>query len=80
MDIKTTIKTLIRSAGKNDQKTAAFLGISKQAFSIFLKNDFNQVNRFIKICNYCNCDIIITDHENINITLSVNDPEKTEKQ
>ena len=70
MDIKTAIKTAMQAAGKNSVKIASFLGISKQAFSIFLNGDFNQIERMIKICNECNCDIVITDHQNINIVLT----------
>ena len=49
MDIKTAIKTAMQAAGKNSVKIASFLGISKQAFSIFLNGDFNQIERIIKM-------------------------------
>ena len=80
MDIKTAVKTAIQAAGKNNVKIADFLGISKQAFSIFLSGELNQIERLIKICNFCGCDIIITDHQNINIKLSTNSQEKSESK
>ena len=79
MDIKTAIKTAMQAAGKNSVKIASFLEISKQAFSIFLNGDFNQIERIIKICNHCNCDVVITDHKNINIVLTCQDSTKSGK-
>ena len=80
MDIKTAIKTIMQAAGKNSIKTAAFLGISKQAFSIFLNTDFNQIKRFIKICNYCGYNVIITDNKNFSIVLSADQDDNTGDQ
>lgn len=78
MDIKNTLKTIMQAAGKNSVKTAEFLGISKQAMSIFLNTDFNQIKRFIKICNFCGLDVVVTDHKNFSITLTSDTNESSE--
>lgn len=79
MDIKTAIKTVLQAAGKNNTRAAEFLGISKQAFSIFLGGDFSQIERLIKLCNFCGMDIIITDNKNFKLTLQAQDGPKSEK-
>ncbi len=70
MEIKKAIKTISQAAGKNQNEIAKNLNITAGAYSQFLGSDFSQVVRLIEICNICNCDLIITDHENINIKLT----------
>ena len=76
METKKALETMFAAAGAKKQDIAKLLNIATPSFSLWLQK-LNQVERLIKICKYCNCDIIITDHKNINITLtSSNNNEK----
>ena len=70
MDIKTAIKTANQAAGKNDCDISKFLNIAAPSYSAFINGNLRQVERIIKILNFCGCDLIITDHKNINIKLT----------
>ena len=69
MDTKKAIEIVLKNAGYKKQDIAGFLNIAIPSFTLWLQK-LNQVERLIKICTFCGCDIIITDHKNINITLS----------
>lgn len=75
METKKALETMFTAAGKKKQDIARFLNISIPSFTLWLQK-LNQIERLIKICKYCQCDIIITDHKNINITLASSDNEK----
>ena len=69
METKKALETMFVAAGAKKQDIAKFLNIATPSFTLWLQK-LNQVARLIKICNYCQCDIIITDHKNINIVLT----------
>ena len=69
METKQAIEIMLKTAGAKKQDIAKFLNIAIPSFTLWLQK-LNQVERLIKICNYCQCDLIITDHKNINITLT----------
>lgn len=69
METKKALETMFTAAGKKKQDIAKFLNIAIPSFTLWLQK-LNQVERLIRICNYCQCDIIITDHKNINIVLT----------
>ena len=69
METKKALETMFAAAGKKKQDIAKFLNIAMPSFTLWLQR-LNQVERLIKICNYCQCDLIITDHKNINIVLT----------
>ena len=69
MEIKTAVEIMLTNAGKKKSYIADFLQISKPSFTNWLSK-LDQVKRLIKICDLCGCDIIITDHKNINIKLT----------
>lgn len=69
METKKALETMFAAAGAKKQDIAKLLNIATPSFSLWLQK-LNQVERLIKICKYCNCDIIITDHKNINIVLT----------
>ena len=75
METKKAIEIMLKTAGAKKQDIALFLNIATPSFTLWLQK-LNQVERLIKICKYCQCDIIITDHKNINITLTSNNNEK----
>ena len=76
METKKAIEIMLKTAGAKKQNIAKFLNIATSSFTLWLQK-LNQIERLIKICKYCQCDIIITDHKNINITLtSSNNNEK----
>ena len=76
METKKAIEIMLKTAGAKKQDIAKFLNIAIPSFTLWLQK-LNQIERLIKICKYCQCDIIITDHKNINITLtSSNNNEK----
>lgn len=75
METKKAIEIMLKAAGAKKQDVAKFLNIALPSFTLWLQR-LNQIERLIKICNYCQCDIIITDHKNINITLTSNNNEK----
>ena len=66
------IRDLREDKDLSQTKIAKFLNIATPSFTLWLQR-LNQIERLIKICKYCNCDIIITDHKNINITLTSNE-------
>ena len=70
METKQAIKTMFAATGTKLQDVAKTLNIKQPTFSLWLTK-MDQVKRLITICKICNCDLIITDHKNINITLSV---------
>ena len=69
METKKALEVIFTAAGKKKQDIAKFLNIAIPSFTLWLQK-LNQIERLIKICNYCQCDIIITDHKNINIVLT----------
>ena len=69
METKKVIEIMLKTAGAKKQDIAKFLNIAMPSFTLWLQR-LNQVERLIKICNYCQCDLIITDHKNINIVLT----------
>lgn len=69
METKKAIKTMLQASGNNSQTAASFLNLSQPAFSIWLQK-LNQIERLIKLTNFCGCKIIITNDKDINITLS----------
>ena len=69
METKKVIEIMLKTAGAKKQDIAKLLNIATPSFSLWLQR-LNQVERLIKICNYCQCDLIITDHKNINIVLT----------
>lgn len=69
METKQAIEIMLKTAGAKKQDIAKFLNIAIPSFTLWLQK-LNQVERLIKICNHCQCDIIITDHKNINIVLT----------
>ena len=75
METKQAIEIMLKTAGAKKQDIAKFLNIAVPSFTLWLQK-LNQIERLIKICKYCQCDIIITDHKNINITLTSSDNEK----
>lgn len=75
METKQAIEIMLKNAGAKKQDIAKFLNIAIPSFTLWLQK-LNQIERLIKICKYCQCDIIITDHKNINITLTSSDNEK----
>ena len=75
METKQAIEIMLKTAGAKKQDIAKFLNIAIPSFTLWLQK-LNQIERLIKICKYCNCDIIITDHKNINIMLTSNNNEK----
>ena len=79
METKKALELIFVAAGKKKQDIAKFLHIAIPSFTIWL-NKLNQVERLIKICNFCGCDVVITDHQNININLSISSQEKTENK
>ena len=70
METKQAIKTMFQASGAKLQNVAAFLGVKQPTFSLWL-NKLDQVKRLIKVCEFCGCDLIITDHQNINIKLTI---------
>ncbi len=69
MDIKSTIKLINQSAGKNGSAIAKELKITPGAYSQYLNSDFSSLERFIKICKLCNCEITISNKNGLNIKL-----------
>lgn len=72
METKKAIEIMLKTAGAKKQDIAKFLTIATPSFTLWLQR-LNQIERLIKICKYCQCDLIITDHKNINITLTSNE-------
>ena len=69
MEIKKAVEIMLTNAGKKKSHIADFLQISKPSFTNWLSK-LDQIKRLIKICDLCGCDVIITDHKNINIKLT----------
>lgn len=76
MEVKNAIKTIIQAAGKNDKDISTFLGIAPPSYSGFINGDLRQINRIIKICELCGCQLQITNNNGLTITLDT-DNKKT---
>lgn len=58
-----------QAAGKNGSAIAKELQVTPGAYSQYLNSDFSSLERFIKICKICGCEITITSKNGVNIKL-----------
>ena len=69
MVINQAIKTMLQASNKKRIEAAAHIGITPASFTIWMSKQ-NQIERLIKLADFCGCKIIITNKKDINITLS----------
>lgn len=69
MNFKSILKLVNQAAGKNGSAIAKELQITPGAYSQYLNSDFSSLERFIKICKICGCEITITSKNGVNIKL-----------
>lgn len=76
MDVKNAIKTMNQASGKKGKDVAKELNITPSAYVQFIDSNLNQVDRLIKICNICGCQLQITNNNGITIMLDASDDKK----
>ena len=59
MDIKATVKELMRVSGLREREVAARIGISINSFSYRLSQGSLTAKQFTDICEACGCDVKI---------------------
>ena len=67
--IENTIKTMIAASGNNSVSVANQLGITRPNMTHYVKSDFSQLKRFLKIADICGFDVIITNNKGVSINL-----------
>ena len=75
----TAIKTITNSVNMTSQDVAKELGISSSAYSVFLSGDLKQINRLIKICKICGCELHVTNRRDIDIVLETEQDKANKK-
>ena len=74
MEIKNAMEVMFVAAGHKKQDIANLLDIAPPTFTAWLSK-LNQVERLIKICKACGCQLQITNNDGLTITL-----EETKKE
>lgn len=69
MEIKNAIKTITQAANLESCTIAKELGISRPAYALFINGKLNQVDRLIKICEICGCQLQITNNNGLTLKL-----------
>ena len=69
MDIKNAIKTITQAANLQSQKVAKIIGIEPSSYAVFINGDLKQIERLIRICEICGCQLQITNNSGMTITL-----------
>ena len=67
--IENTIKTMIAASGNNSVSVANQLGITRPNMTHYVKSDFSQLKRFLKIADICGFDVIVTNNKGVSINL-----------
>ena len=78
MDITNAIKTITQAANLESCTIAKELGISRPAYTLFINGKLNQVDRLIRICEICGCQLQITNNNGLTIKLDAAHKNKPE--
>ncbi len=69
MDTTNAIKTITRAANLQSQNIAKLIGIEPSSYAMFINGELKQIERLIRICEICDCQLQITNNNGMTITL-----------
>ena len=75
MEVKNAVKTITQAANLQSCDIAKKLNITPSSYAMFINGDLRQINRLIKICEICSCELKITNNNGFTIKLESNENE-----
>ena len=69
METKIAIKTISQASKKNGKSIAKELNITPGAYTQYMNSQLLQIERLIRICEICDCQLQITNNNGMTITL-----------
>lgn len=69
MEVKNAVKTIAQAANLQSCDIAKKLNIAPSSYTMFINGDLRQINRLIKICEICGCELKITNNNGLTIQL-----------
>lgn len=69
METKIAIKTISQASKKNGKSIAKELNITPGAYTQYMNSQLQQIERLIRICEICDCQLQITNNNGMTITL-----------